>query len=44
MKWGKYGGRVIGDVILDGKSLSKQLLEKDYARIYCGGKKESWCE
>ena len=38
------GGRVIGDVILDGKSLSKQLLEKDFAKIYCGGKKESWCE
>ena len=44
MKWGKYGGRVIGDIILDGKSLSKQLLEKDFAKIYCGGKKESWCE
>ncbi len=44
MKWDKYGGRVIGDVILDGKSLTKQLLEKGYAREYYGKKKESWCK
>jgi len=44
MKWDKYGGRILGDVILDGKSLTKQLLEKGYARKYCGGQKESWCK
>ena len=44
MEWDKYGGRVIGDVILDGKSLTKQLLEKGYAREYYGKKKESWCK
>ena len=31
-------------VILDGKSLTKQLLEKGYAREYYGKKKESWCK
>ena len=44
MKWDKYGGRVIGDVILDGKSLTKQLLTNGYAREYYGKKKESWCK
>jgi len=44
MKWDKYGGRVIGDIILDGESLTKQLLEHGYAREYYGKKKESWCK
>ena len=34
----------IGDVILDGKSLTKQLLTNGYAREYYGKKKESWCK
>ena len=41
--WDKYGGRVLGDVILDGKRLSQLLIENDYAREYWGGKKGSWC-
>ena len=42
-KWDKFGGRVLGDVILDGKSLRKQLIEKGYAREYYGDAKQSWC-
>ena len=42
--WDKYGGRVLGDVILDGKSLSEELIKKGYARAYFGEKKESWCK
>ena len=41
--WDKFGGRVLGDVIIDGKSLRKQLIEKGFAREYYGDKKESWC-
>tara|TARA_B110000503_G_C7157829_1_gene418130 strand:- start:1212 stop:1655 length:444 start_codon:yes stop_codon:yes gene_type:complete len=41
--WDKYGGRVLGDVLLDGRSLRMMLLEKGYAREYYGKKKESWC-
>lgn len=41
--WDKYGGRVLGDLILDGKSLKKMLLESGHARPYDGGKKASWC-
>jgi endonuclease YncB( thermonuclease family) len=43
-KWDKFGGRVLGDVIIDGKSLRHALIEKGYAREYYGDKKESWCE
>lgn len=39
----KYGGRVLGDVILDGKRLSDMLIENGHARPYKGDKKESWC-
>ena len=42
-KWDKFGGRVLGDVIIDGKSLRHMLIEKGFAREYYGDKKESWC-
>jgi endonuclease YncB( thermonuclease family) len=41
--WDKYGGRVLGDVILDGKSLRKQLIDNGHAREYYGEAKHSWC-
>ena len=41
--WDKYGGRVLGDVILDGHSLRKLLIEGNYAREYYGEAKTSWC-
>lgn len=44
MGWDKYGGRVLGDVILDGKSLRFMLIEKGYAREYYGEAKQSWCD
>lgn len=42
--WDKYGGRVLGDVILDGESLRHMLIEKGYAREYYGEAKQSWCD
>jgi endonuclease YncB( thermonuclease family) len=42
-QWDKFGGRVLGDVIIDGNSLTKMLIEKGYAREYYGDAKESWC-
>lgn len=36
--------RLLGDVMLDGKSLRESLLEKGYARPYYGSKKPSWCD
>lgn len=43
IKWDKYGGRVLGDILLDGKKLSEELIKQGYAKPYFGGKKESWC-
>lgn len=41
--WDKFGGRVLGDIILDGKSLREQLIANGYARAYFGEQKQSWC-
>jgi endonuclease YncB( thermonuclease family) len=43
MDWDKYGGRVLGDVILDGKSLRIMLIVNGFAREYYGEAKKSWC-
>lgn len=40
--WDKFGGRILGDVIIDGKSLRQMLLENGYAREYYGDKKLDW--
>ncbi len=42
--WDKFGGRVLGDVIIDGQSLSKMLIDNKLARPYNGEAKKSWCE
>lgn len=39
----KFGGRVLGDVIIDGQRLSKMLIDNGLARAYFGEKKQSWC-
>lgn len=41
--WGKWGGRVIADIILDGQSLSALLIKTGHGRPYDGGKRGSWC-
>lgn len=42
--WDKYGGRLLGDVIIDGKYLSKELIKNGYAKPYYGkGEKYLWC-
>lgn len=43
MSWDKYGGRVLGDVLLDGHSLREMLIKNGYARAYFGEAKQSWC-
>ena len=42
MGWDKFGGRVLGDLIIDGKSLRHLLIDNGYAREYYGTKKEEW--
>ena len=41
--WDKYGGRVLGDIVLDGVPLSTKLISAGHARPYFGGAKKSWC-
>lgn len=43
IKWDKYGGRVIGDVYVDGILLSKKMIAKRFAVPYDGKKKPDWC-
>lgn len=44
MAWDKYGGRIVGDIILDGERLSYKLLEQGYGVEYSGGTKtKDWC-
>ena len=41
-KWGKWGGRVVADFILDGRSLSAALIATGHGRAYNGGRRGSW--
>lgn len=41
--WDKFGGRVLGDIILDGRSLRQGLIANGFAREYFGEAKTSWC-
>lgn len=41
--WDKFGGRVLGDIIVDGQSVRQGLIANGLAREYYGDKKESWC-
>ena len=41
--WDKFGGRVLGDIILNGQSLRAALIANGYAREYYGDAKQSWC-
>lgn len=42
--WDKFGGRILGDIILNGQSLRSQLIANGYAREYYGEAKQSWCQ
>ena len=42
--WDKFGGRILGDMILDGKSLRAELIKNGFAREYYGDAKQSWCK
>ncbi len=41
--WDKFGGRVLGDILLDGMSLRTLLIKNGFAREYFGDAKQSWC-
>ena len=41
--WDKYGGRLLGNIVVDGKSLRDELIKNNLAREYYGDAKQSWC-
>lgn len=41
--WDKFGGRILGDIILNGYSLRAALIQNGFAREYYGDAKQSWC-
>lgn len=41
--WDKFGGRILGDMILNGVSLRSELIKNGFAREYFGDAKQSWC-
>lgn len=43
-KWDKFGGRVLGDLIIDNQRLSQLLIDAGHAVSYDGGRKnKNWC-
>ena len=41
--WDKFGGRVLGDILINGQSLRAGLIANGFAREYYGEAKTSWC-
>lgn len=41
--WDKFGGRVLGDIIVNGQSVRFGLIANGLAREYYGDAKQSWC-
>ena len=41
--WDKFGGRVLGDIIVNGQSVRTALITNGLAREYYGEAKQSWC-
>jgi len=43
VKLGKYASRVLADVSVGGKDVAAYMIKYGYARVYHGGKRQSWC-
>jgi endonuclease YncB( thermonuclease family) len=42
--WDKFGGRVLGDILVNGQSVRQGLIQTGLAREYYGEAKQSWCQ
>lgn len=40
----KYGGRILGNIYVDGKSIGDLLISNGLAKPYSGNKKPDWCK
>ena len=43
VKLGKYAGRVLGRISINGEYLGEALIKAGHTRPYDGGKREAWC-
>lgn len=41
--WGKYAGRVLADVQIDGEDLVEMMSAAGHGRPYDGGERQGWC-
>ena len=41
--WDKFGGRILGDILVNGQSIRQGLITNGLAREYYGDAKQSWC-
>ena len=41
--WDQFGGRVLGDITVNGQSVRQGLIANGLAREYYGDAKQSWC-
>lgn len=41
--WDKFGGRILGDILVNGQSIRQGLIANGLAREYYGDTKTSWC-
>lgn len=41
--WDKFGGRILGDILVNGQSIRQGLITNGHAREYYGDAKQSWC-
>ena len=41
--WDKFGGRILGDILVNGQSIRAGLIRNGLAREYYGEAKQSWC-
>ena len=41
--WDKFGGRILGDILVNGQSIRQGLIANGLAREYYGEAKQSWC-
>jgi endonuclease YncB( thermonuclease family) len=42
--WDKFGGRILGDILVNGQSIRQGLISNGLAREYYGDAKVSWCQ
>jgi len=43
LQWDKYGGRVLAEVVIDGRPLAALLMASGLAAPYSGGTRPNWC-